>query len=392
MFWREIKYTPGGKELKIILVTEKYDELNNGTTMSTYRFAEMLKKRGHEVHVVGSGDLVEKDYKVGEKYYPVATYFAKKQNYAFADANEAVFRRAFADADVVHFLLPMHFEQKALKVAQEMGVPVSAAFHMQPENITYNIHMPWEGLSRGIYHYFNHTFYRYFDHVHCPSKFIADQLRRNGYKAKLHVISNGVDEAFVPGPQRHGDGKFNILMIGRLSYEKRQNVLIDAVAKSKYADRIQLYLAGQGPCRTALVKQGEKLKNRPVLGFYSKERLIELIHSCDLYVHASYIEIEAIACMEAFACGLVPVICNSPKSATVQFALHPQSLFVPDSADDLAKKIDYWIEHPEERAILSVKYAQLGNKYRVTQSVIEAENMFHQVIDDYHAKNRGGKS
>ncbi len=388
MFWREIKYTAGVKKLKIILVTEKYDELNNGTTMSTYRFAEMLKRRGHEVHVVASGSLVEDGYDVGEKYYPVATYFAKKQNYAFANANEEVFRRAFADADVVHFLLPMHFEQKALKVAQELKVPVSAAFHMQPENITYNIHMPWEGLSRGIYHYFNHTFYRYFDHIHCPSKFIADQLRQNGYRAKLHVISNGVDEAFVPGPPHREGEKFNILMIGRLSPEKRQNVLIDAVAKSKYADRIQLYLAGQGPCKAALVKQGAKLKNKPVFGFYTKEKLIELIHSCDLYVHASYIEIEAIACMEAFACGLVPVICNSPKSATVQFALHPQSLFLPDNAENLAQKIDFWIEHPEERAILSVKYAQLGNRFRVTQSVIEAENMFHQVIHDYKKENR----
>ncbi len=377
--------------MKIILVTEKYDELNNGTTMSTYRFAEMLKKRGHEVHVVASGRLVEEGYDVGEKYYPVATYFAKKQNYAFADADEAVFRRAFEGADVVHFLLPMHFERKALKVARQMGIPVSAAFHMQPENITYNIRMPWEGLSRGIYHYFNHTFYQYFGHIHCPSKFIADQLRQNGYRAKLHVISNGVDEDFVPGPARKNDGKINLLMIGRLSHEKRQNVLIDAVSKSKYADRIHLYLAGQGPCKNALVKQGEKLKNKPVFGFYSKAELIELIHSCDLYVHASYIEIEAIACMEAFSCGLVPVICNSPKSATVQFALSPQSLFEPDNDADLAKKIDYWIEHPEERAILSVKYAQLGNRYRVSQSVIEAENMFHQVIDDARKKDGSKK-
>ena len=369
--------------MKIILVTEKYDELNNGTTMSTYRFAEMLKKRGHEVHVLGNGRLVEEGYDVGEKYYPVATWFAKKQGYAFASANEEVIRRAFANADIIHFLLPMRFEQKALKIAKEMKVPVSAAFHMQPENITYNIHMPWEVLSRGIYHYFNHIFYQYFDHIHCPSNFIAKQLRINGYKAKLHVISNGVDEAFVPGAARQDDGKFNLLMIGRLSPEKRQNVLINAVAKSKYADQIQLYLAGQGPCRAALVKQGEKLKNKPVFGIYTKSDLIELIHSCDLYVHASYIEIEAIACMEAFACGLVPVICNSPKSATVQFALNSQSLFEPDNPDDLAKKIDYWIEHPEERAILSVKYAQLANKYRVAQSVIEAEQMFHQVIDDF---------
>jgi len=38
-------------------------------------------------------------------------------------------------------------------------------------------------------------------------------------------------------------------MIGRLSPEKRQDVLIRAVMKSRYADRIQLYFAGSGPGR-----------------------------------------------------------------------------------------------------------------------------------------------
>lgn len=378
--------------MKIILVTEEYDELNNGTTMTTYRFAKMLERRGHEVHVVGSGKMVEEKYRAPEQYYPIATPVAKMQGVGFGKPDPELFRRAFEGADVIHFLLPMYFEQKALQVAKEMKIPVSAAFHLQPENITYNIHMPWEFLSRGIYHFFNHTFYRNFDHIHCPSKFIADQLRKNGYRATLHVISNGVGEAFVPGAEKRSNDTFNILMVGRLAEEKRQNILIDAVAQSKYADKIQLYLAGRGPCKKALEKQGRKLKNRPVFGFYSEQDLIRLIHSCDLYVHASFIEIEAIACMEAFACGLVPVICNSPKSATVQFAQHPQSLFQPDNPKDLASKIDYWIEHREERLIFSTKYAQFGNQYRVSRSVMEVENMFHQVIDDFHEKQNTCKT
>ncbi len=369
--------------MKIILVTEEYDQLNNGTTMTTYRFANMLAERGHEVHVVGSGRMVEEAYKVPEQYYPIATSVAKKQGVAFGKPDPAVFRRAFAGADVIHFLLPMHFERQALKTAKEMGIPVCAAFHLQPENITYNIHMPFEWLSAGIYRYFYASFYHCFGHIHCPSKFIADQLRKNGYRAKLHVISNGVGDAFVPGAAERCDPLFRILMVGRLSHEKRQNILIEAVSKSKYADRIQLLLAGQGPCRKTLEKQGEKLKHKPVFGFYSEPELVNLIRSCDLYIHASFVEIEAIACMEAFACGLVPVICNSPKSATVQFALHPQSLFEPDNPKDLADKIDYWIEHREERLIYSEKYARLGNRYRVEQSVMETENMFYQVIDEY---------
>ena len=47
-----------------------------------------------------------------------------------------------------------------------------------------------------------------------------------------------------PKPEKLKD-KYVVLMIGRLSNEKRQDILIDAIAKSNES-RIQLVLAGQG--------------------------------------------------------------------------------------------------------------------------------------------------
>lgn len=191
-----------------------------------------------------------------------------------------------------------------MQIAKEMNIPCSAAFHLQPENVTYIIHMSQsKKLADGIYKLFRNTFYKNFKHIHCPSQFIADQLVKNGYQAKMHVISNGVDDDFVPPSKwpENKDGLFHILMVGRLSPEKRQKVLIDAVALSRHENKIQLHLAGKGPCKGSLVRRGQKLSNPPEFGFYSKEDLIELIYRNDLYVHASVIEIEAISCMEAFA-------------------------------------------------------------------------------------------
>ncbi len=379
-----------GVGMKIILVTDEYGSLNNGTTMTAHRFYQMLRAKGHDVHMLASGELTEPEYRARLGKYPVATKVARKQGFGFAVPDEELFRKAFQGADVVHFLLPLPFEKKAMQVCREMGIPMSAAFHLQPENITYICHMPLECLSKGIYGYFYHSFYQYFDHIHCPSTFIARQLEENGYKAKLHVISNGVDEDFRPLPreqvQQPEDGLFHILMVGRFSPEKRQKVLIEAVQRSRYRDRIQLHLAGKGPCMEALQKQGEKLPHPPKFGFYNKEELIRLIHSCQLYVHASYIEIEAISCMEAFACGLVPVICNSPKSATTQFALCDESLFLPDDPDDLARKIEYWMENPRRLGEMSQKYARQGDRYRVSHSVEQAEEMFRETIRDFHSR------
>ena len=238
--------------------------------------------------------------------------------------------KAIKGADIVHIYQPWPLGRRAEKIARKLGVPCIAAFHIQPENITYNI-----GLSRVsflghlIYYLLYFFFYRRFSHIHCPSKFIAAQLRSHGYRAQLHVISNGVDPDFRPVPhsKKGRDNLFKILMIGRLSPEKRQDVLIKAVQKSRYEKRIQLYFAGQGPKEGKLRRMGEKLTNPPIFGYYNKEKLIELIRNCDLYVHTSDIEIEGISCIEAFSCGLVPVISDSKLSATKQFALGPMNLF-----------------------------------------------------------------
>ena len=375
----------------IVLVIDSFDHLNNGTTMTAYRFAEMLKKHGHEVRVVSIGEDGPGRYPVKEWNLPIAKKIANRQGFAFAKPDTSVFRKAFYGADVVHFLIPLMMDCKAAKVAQEMDIPYSGAFHLQPENITYILHLShWKALPRWIYRFFYRIFYHRFDHIHCPSQFIADQLIKNGYQAKMHVISNGVDEDFIPlsSPKTKQDDLFHILMVGRLSPEKRQHILIEAISQSKYADHIQLHLAGNGPCKQKLMKQGQTLKHPPIFGFYSKSDLINLIHSCDLYVHASVIEIEAISCMEAFSCGLVPVICNSEQSATPQFALDDRSLFEPDNPQDLAQKIDYWIEHPEEKERMSSLYAKQGEEYRVERSIIKAELMFEEVMRDHQKRTQ----
>ena len=167
---------------------------------------------------------------------------------------------------------------------------------------------------------------------------------------------------------------------GRLSAEKRQDVLIDAVSRSAYRDRIQLVLAGQGPKREALLERAAKLSNPPVIRFFPKAELLDILAMSDLYVHAADVEIEAISCMEAFASGLVPVIANSPKSATPQFALDDRSLFRAGDSADLAEKMDYWLGHPEERQQMETRYAEHGREYDIDHCVSQIEDMFREAI------------
>jgi 1-acyl-sn-glycerol-3-phosphate acyltransferase len=125
------------------------------------------------------------------------------------------------------------------------------------------------------------------------------------------------------------------------------------------------------------------LPNLPRFEFLPPDELLKQIYKTDVYVHASDAEIEGISCIESIACGKVPVIANSKKSATPQFALDDRSLFKKGNFLDLRDKLDYWIENPEERERMGREYAKLGELYNINHSVKKMEKMFADVIRDF---------
>jgi 1,2-diacylglycerol 3-alpha-glucosyltransferase len=372
----------------ITLVTDTFNVGNNGTTISAMRFAAALISRGHTVRVVACGEpgdatAQEREgpemFWVPELVVPIASRLAHRQYTVFAKPVPEVLIAAIKDADVVHIYQPWPLGRAAERIARQLGVPAIAAFHVQPENITYNIGLGWfPPAAHLVYVLLRLAFYGRFADIHCPSTFIAAQLRHHGYRARLHVISNGVGSGFRPGPARvrGADEPFRILMVGRFSPEKRQEVLIRAVRRSRHAARIQLHFAGHGPREKRLRLMAAKLANPAQFGYYSQSELIELIRSCDLYVHASDVEIEGVSCMEAFACGLVPVISDSRRSATGQFALGPRNLFRSGNPSSLAGRIDGWIDDPAALDAASDTYARYAELYTVDRSVKAIERVY----------------
>ena len=375
--------------MKILIVIDQFDNSNNGTTISARRFTKGLQSAGNEVYVVSTGDKKD-EYKFNLKELPLPpgiSHIVKSQGMSFAIPNTDVLEKAISSVDVVHFYMPFFISKAGLKICEKLHIPHTAAFHVQPENITYSIGLGTNTkVNDFIYTHYRDSFFNHFSHIHCPSEFIANELKEHGYTAKLHVISNGVDDEFkYYGKEKLPEfkDKFVITMIGRYSNEKRQDVLIDAISKSKHADKIQLVLAGKGPKEAKYKKLGEKLINPPVMKFYNTEDLIDLLKSTDLYVHSADAEIEAISCIEAFACGNVPIIANSPNSATKQFALVKESLFEAGNSTDLANKIDFWIENEDYRKEMELKYSQSAEKYRLKDSIKKMEEMFEDAIREY---------
>lgn len=384
MYYRGIK-------MKIVLVIDQYDSATNGTTISARRFARELREHGNEVKIVACGSSNEQKIGVSKlRFPPIAENIIKSQGMELAYPNKKKLKFALEWADVAHFMMPFALSYRGLRLAEKMGVPHTAAFHVQPENITFSLGIGNSTkCNKFIYDFFRDKFYNRFSHIHCPSEFIASQLKQHGYTAKLHVISNGISPTFCYRKSlkpKEFENKFIITTIGRLSAEKRHDVLISAVNISKYSDSIQLVFAGQGPKKRDIVKLSKSLHNPLILNFYNENELHELLSYSDLYVHPSDVEIEAISCIEAFASGLVPIIANSERSATPQFAIDERSLFEAGNPASLAKKIDYWIEHKENRFKSELLYSEKGKEYHLKQCVSKIENMFIEAIEQSEYK------
>ena len=372
----------------ITFVMDQYSEMNNGTTMTAVRFAEKLREKGHEVRVITASDIQEDGvYVLPEKHIPVFQSIVDKQGMRLAQPVDEVIARAIEGSDVVHMLMPFWVQHAAARIAEEKRVATTAAFHIQPENITYSIHMSkWPGINSFVYSFLRRKLYDKFSHIHCPSEMMKNLLIKNKYRGEIHAISNGVCEAFekrdVARCEQYKD-KFVIMMIGRYSREKRQDLIIKAIGKSKYNDRIQLVLAGKGPTAKKLKKLSDRYLKNPVdFVFLPQEELIDRINMCDLYVHASDAESEAISCIEAFTCGLVPVISDSKICATKQFALDERNLFRKGNYKSLREKIEWFIEHPREKAALSEQYEAYAKQFTLDACVDRLADVFVTAVQE----------
>lgn len=369
--------------MKIVIVIDLIDNLTNGSVMTARRFADGLKARGHEVRIVAIGADGENDCPVDERYIPLVTEVSAKNQIKFGKFEEQKIRKAFEGADIVHFIFPFKLEKRCKKLADKMGIPTTAAFHVQPENFSYNMGCgKFKPLVDFLYFKFRTEFFKRFNRIHCPSQVIANSLKKHKYKSEIYVISNGYDSRFLPPAQKQENEKFEIVMVGRLASEKNQKVLISAIAHCRYRDKIHLTLFGNGPKKKKLIKQAKKLGVDVEFGFLPPAELVKRLQQADLYVHTAKVESEAIACIEATACGLVPVIGDSKLSATTQFALDGRSLFKNDDAKSLAEKIEYWYGNADERKRMSAEYAEAAKKYSLENSLEHAEKMFKDEIED----------
>ena len=378
--------------MKVLFVVNNHYATGNGLSASCRRTVEYLKEAGVDVRVLSGrnheADAPQPDYVLDDFKFPIFEKLIHAHGYQFAEYNMDVFKEALAWADLVHLEEPFRMQRHLAKLCRKMHKKVTGTYHLHPENLYCSVHLGWFKPLNDITMRLWRRAYDVCSDIQCPTLHVVQRARKYGIKARLHHISNGIIPEVYKRPAVEPERPFQIVCIGRLAVEKDQWTLIRAMRYSKHADKIQLYFAGRGPEEKSIRKAARKIyekgivKYEPIFGFHTREELSDLSARSDLYVHCATIEVEGLSCLESLEQGTVPVIARSPWSGTPQFALDRRSLFKARDAKGLARKIDYWYEHPAERKRMAAKYAASTREYDIHKSIEQLIVMFETALNE----------
>jgi 1,2-diacylglycerol 3-alpha-glucosyltransferase len=367
--------------MKIAMILDTYDDARNGAVISTQRFTQLLRSNGNRVFIISTGKEAEDKILLKEFYPPISfvRQVMKRMKFIFAWPDKKILSKAIAEVDVVHNHFPFYLGYTSIKIAKKLNKPVVSTFHVQAEQIANNIGIYNKFVIKIIYKIFIRLIYSKSDVVLCPSDFAAKEIKRYGCTTPTVVVSNGVVAAYQDKNLQKNTSFFTILTVGRNAAEKRQNMLIEAVSKSKYKNEIKIQIIGDGPKRNALqILADAILPNQVEFNYLPTEQVIDYYNLADLYVHCAAVEVECMTALEAMACGLPILVSDSILSATKQFALNEDFLF--SDIEELTQKIDRLYENRNMLYDAKLKYLERVKQYRIENSYQKLINTYQSVL------------
>lgn len=284
--------------------------------------ASGLEKRGHEVVVLAPDAKPRPRTSRKVHYLPareLKTYAGYRIVVSPADMLEFL-RRERVDVIHSHGLASMAI--LSLTAARALKVPHVLTFHtMANEAIQYYSPLPirHDLMNEMVWLYLRNMLKRP-EVVIVPSEPVRAELTANGVAMKrCEVIPTGVDCArFSPERydrtflERYGLlGKRVLLHVGRLSREKRLEIVLEAIAKlaPKEPD-LRLLVVGKGPAEGHYKEVAKNLGIADEVvfaGFLPDEELPAAYASSELLVIASAFETQGLVVLEALASG-TPVV------------------------------------------------------------------------------------
>lgn len=225
-----------------------------------------------------------------------------------------------------------------------------------------------------------------------PSKHLARILiDEGGLTAPCYVRPNGIDTkryrdadpADSPISKKPGE-KF-IISVARLSPEKRQKALIEALPH--ISDRnVALVLTGGGPYEQDLRRRSEELNvaNRVIFtGMQPSDKVAALLKQADVFSLASYhFDNQPMTFLEAASSGLPIVYCDEQMTE----GLTERNAILTDGieGESLARAFNDLFSNPDKLEKMSRGSLEVAREFDSSTMAMSMATLYEKLIRDYH--------
>ena len=294
------------------IVTETFSPEINGVALTLTHLIAGLRELGHSVSIVRPrqrrwGHRSDKDETLVHSL-PLPGYRGLHIGFPAGSALRRCWSRQRPDAVYAATQGPLGWS--AVRVAQQLGIPLFSGFHTNFDNYAKHYHVGW--LRPVILRYLQ-TFHNRTAGTIVPSIDLRNRLRALGLE-KVTVLGRGVDSRlFTPQKRsaelrrhwRAADSDLVVLYVGRLAAEKNLGLAVNAYRAMQNAnDTVKFVLVGDGPLRSTLRKRHPGLI---FSGVHTGEELARYYASADIFLFPSETETFGNVTLEAMASGLVVV-------------------------------------------------------------------------------------
>ncbi len=354
--------------LTVLIGCDTFGPDVNGAAKFAERLAAGLVERGHDVHVVAPA--------AGRKFgtwtevhegQPMTVHRLKSWRwyphdwlrFALPWQVRANSRRILDSVkpDVVHFQSHIIVGGALSSEAQKRGIRVIGTNHFMPENLLEFTLLPkvfQEAAIRTAWRAASRTFGRA-ESVTTPTRRAADFLEQYTHLQGVHAISCGID-AHRYSPNFSADVPNKILFVGRVTGEKKLDVLLKAFAKLPASLNATLEIVGGGDQLNNLKNLASSLgiKDRVTFaGYVTDQQLTTTLSEAKVFAMPSIAELQSIATMEAMASGLPIVGANAMALPHLIHDGENGFLFTPGDVDEMAEKLEQVLTMThEEREVM----------------------------------------
>ncbi|MFH1221887.1 MAG: glycosyltransferase [Candidatus Micrarchaeota archaeon] len=382
--------------MKIAVVTDSYHPQKNGVVVFLDDFLPQIAKHA-DVVVLAPGESKLKVEKHGriKTYWVPALPFPFYEGYRMSTARSRLITQIFKDEkpDVVHLHAPILLGLRALFVAKKMHLPVAATYHTHfPEYVS---HLS-KGLVKGKLEKFAQTPVKYLvgtvfsraDVTTAPTATLTRELKSYGVKNAVWV-PNGIRFSKFRKRSLDSRKKYGIpenaplvLYVGRISFEKKIEVLMSAFKKAQQSfPDAYLLIAGGGPYLKDYRKLAQAMNLQQVVfpGFVPDTQLPSLYAAANIFVSASDTETFGLTFVEAMHFG-IPVIGANRLGAKDVITKQAGYLVEPGAVDPLASKLCLLLSNKKLRKKMGAAGKKEAKKYQMANVATQFLQLYRRML------------